>query len=227
MTDETTVATEAQATPEAGGTEAATSEVNFDSYINTLPEGDRELLTKNGVDSFEKQGKFINHLNTQLGKKGLIPPADDASDEDKQKFKDDVYNTLGRPEDGVYDFDLPEGSNDKYYTDEFLNGLAGVAFDSGVSAEGFQKLVDFMGTNFNEVVKEFENKFSEISKKLGEDKVDDGANATSTVSKDSVRDQARVKKTEARTLHKQGKFAEAKRMDKEANELYTKLESFS
>jgi hypothetical protein len=63
---------------------------------------------------------------------------------------------------------------------------------------------------------------SEIKKKLGEDTLDDNGGSKQTLSKDSLREQARAKSLEADELYKSGRYKEADRIKTEARELYSK-----
>ncbi len=208
-------------TPESAPSSAAPS-LDFNTYISALPDTHKELLTKNGVNSFEAQEKWISNLNSAIGKKGIIPPDEKASDEEKAAYREKLYTELGRPQDGTYEFTLPEGSKSEYYTDEFMNGLADVAFKSGMSAEGYQQLVNFIGTGFNSVLAEWEKTIGEINKKLGEDKMDDSSN-TSTQSKDDMHQEARKKMIEANNLYRKGDFKGAALLKKQADDLYSRL----
>lgn len=199
--------------------------LEFSSYLEALPEGDRELYTKNGVDSFEKQTKWVKNLESALGKKGIIPPGENATDEEKAAFRDQVYGQLGRPEDGAYDFDLPEGSNQEAYSDEFLNELAGVAYENGMTTEGFQKLINTIAGAYNQQLAEWQKYVEDVNAKLGEDKMDDSSDNSVRPDPDSIHDEAKTKLFEANNLFREGKYKEAERMRAEANELYNKLET--
>lgn len=128
------------------------SPVDFSSYLNSLPDGDRELLQKNGVDSFEKQSKWINGLNTVLGKKGLVAPGEDATEEEISAYKQSLYKEIGVPEDGEYEFTLPEGTQEEYVSQEFLDELAGVAQEKGINNEAFQAVIDKIYSAYNEMI---------------------------------------------------------------------------
>lgn len=202
---------------------AGSTSIEFDKYMDSLSDSHKELLSKNNVDSFDAQEKWISGLNSAIGKKGILPPSEDATDEEKAKFKEDIYDQLGRPKDGSYDFDLPEGSKDEYYTDDFLNGLAQVAHKYGMNQEGFQEMMSHIGQTFNSVVKEWEGQVSSIKEKLGEDKLDDsGAINKPVYSKATLHEQARTKAIEAQQQYLDGNYSVAEQLKREANELYNK-----
>ena len=64
-------ASENVATPEA------VPALKFEDYMSALPDEAREMYTKNGVDSFDKQTSWVNGLNELRGKKSLTPPGED------------------------------------------------------------------------------------------------------------------------------------------------------
>lgn len=202
--------------------ESSAPALDFTTYVSALPETHKELLTKNGVDSFEKQEKWISGLNTLIGKKGIIPPDENAAPEDKQKYRETLMKELGRPETGEYEFSLPEGSKGDYYTDDFMNGLADIAFKNGMSQEGYQDVVNYIATGFNGVLAQWEKTIGEINKKLGEDKMSDGGD-TKQSSKADIHQAAKAKMIEANELHRKGDYKGAQLLKQQADELYAKL----
>ena len=84
-------------------------ETTFGDYRDNLP---AELRANPALANLASVEDLANeHVNVQkmIGAKGIIPPGDDATDEDREKF----YNALGRPE-TVEGYDLskievPEG----------------------------------------------------------------------------------------------------------------------
>jgi hypothetical protein len=174
------------------------------------------------VDSFEKQTKWVTGLNEIRGKKGIIPPGKDAKPEDIKSFADQVYDLLGRPKEGKYNFTLPEGSKDEAYSDEFMNGLADIAFESGMSEQGFQKLVDKIATSYNEQLAEWSKFVEETKKKLGEDRMEDKGDA-SLKTKADLHDEAKAKRIEAENLYRKGDYKGAERLKQESDDLYSRL----
>jgi hypothetical protein len=206
--------------PEAAPAE--TPAIDFNTYVSALPETHKELLTKNRVDSFEAQEKWISNLNSLVGKRGIVAPDENATDEDRQKYRETLMKELGRPDTGEYEFVLPEGSNGEYYTDDFMNGLADVAFKNGMSQEGYQDVVNYVATGFNEVLKQWEKTIEGINKKLGEDKISDaGDNKQSN--KADIHQAAKAKLIEANELYRSGDYKGASLLKQQADELYSKL----
>lgn len=217
--------TDAPVTPESPAPVTSASTVDFNAYLSVLPPEGRELFKKNGVDSFDKQVKWVANLNSAIGKKGLIRPDEKATDEEKRSYRDSLLKEMGRPDDGKYEFELPEGSKDEYYSDDFLNGLALVAYENGMSKDGFQKLLAAIATPFNGLVSQWETQLGDLKKKIGsEDRMDDGANNNKvTVTREQVREEARAKAIEAEALFRQGNYNAATRLKSEATELYNRM----
>lgn len=210
---------------ESVATEAAKEpNVTFEQYLSVLSEEDRGLLEKNGVDSFEKQVKWINGLNSLVGKKGLVKPADDASDEDKAKYKESLLNELGRPENGEYNFEVPETVPDEYVSDEFLNGLAKIGYENGMSTEAFQSMIDYIYDAYGETVNAIEDIKKQIEEQAKEGNLDD-AGSQGDNSAESVRERAKSLAIEANQEHKKGNFAQAKKLQAESADLYARLAS--
>jgi hypothetical protein len=103
-----------------------------------------------------------------------------------------------------------------------MNGLADIAFKSGMSNEGFQEVVNYIATGFNSVLSEWEKTIGEINKKLGEDKINDSAE-TKTNNKGEVHQAAKAKLIEASELYRKGDFKGAQLLKQQADELYSKI----
>lgn len=202
-----------------------TPSLDFKSYSESLSEPHRELLTKNGVDSFEAQEKWISNLNSMVGKKGLIAPDENATPEERQAYRDQLLNQLGRPEDGGYNFDLPEGAKEEIYSDEVVNKLATFAHKHGLNEEGYQEAINMLNEFMTPLLTEWEGTIQKINERLGEDKMDDKASSTGTVNRDTLREQGRMKMAEASRLWNDGAFKEAEQLQKEAKELYSQYAS--
>lgn len=199
--------------------------LDFKTYAEGLSEAHRELLTKNGVDSFEAQEKWISNLNSMVGKKGLVAPDENASDEDKAAYREQLLDRLGRPEDGGYNFDLPEGAREEVFADETVNKLATFAHKHGLNEEGFQEAVNLLNELMTPLLGEWEKTIGEINKRLGEDTMNDNASSTNTVSRDTLREQGRAKMAEASKLWSAGDFKGAEKLQSEAKELYNQYAS--
>lgn len=221
-TNTETAATSTSSTDPASSASTSPA-LDFNTYLSALPETDREIFTKNGVDSFEKQISWVKGLNEIKGKKGLLKPAETATEAEKKAYQDALYKELGRPDDGKYDYELPEGSDDSFYSDEVINKLATVAFDNGMSAEGFQKLINTIAEPYNAMIKDWGVQVTKLKEKLGEDKIDDDSTNGSAVTKDSIHDEARTKRIEAEALHRKGDYKAATRLKAEADALYARL----
>lgn len=138
MTDTITATADISLPPEP----APTPVVDFDQFVSAAPKELQEAFQKNGVKDLETLTKSYNGLNSMLGKKGLIKPAEGASEDEIKAYKQSLYKEIGVPETGEYEFSLPEGIDDKYIDQKFLDELAGVAADNGVGATAFQAIID-------------------------------------------------------------------------------------
>lgn len=198
------------------------NEITFDKILEIAPEGIKELYSKNGIDSFEKLEKRTEWLEKTVGKKGIIPPEDDASDEDKQKFRDEMYNRLGRPENGEYEFEVPEGISDEYISQEFLDGLAQKAYQNGMTNDGFQEMINHIYDAYKETISSIEAVKAQIKEMQAEGSMDDQSESV-TDTKDTIREKAKNMAIEANQEHAKGNFAKAKQLKADADALYNKL----
>lgn len=216
-----------EVTPSASQAEA----LQFETYVNALSEADRELLAKNNIDSFEAQSKWVNGLNNVLGKKGLINPGEDASDAQKTEYRDSLLNELGRPSDGNYEFDMPDGVKQEWVNDDFTQKLADTAYANGMNPEAFQQLINDIYSVYGaeraqieEKFAEYEAEIAELKKGLGQDDMDDSANAA-PANADSLKEQALQARVEAMELRGKGDHKGAAKAQAKANELTTRLAS--
>ncbi len=219
----------AEPTTESGGpsapetlTSQAPASLDFDSYIGGQPEAFQDVLKKNGVDSFEKQEKWITNLQSLIGKKGLIEPGANASEEEVSAYRDQLLDKLGRPEDKEYSFSIPEGVPQEYVNQDFMDSLSELAYNNGLNGDGFQELVGHIYTAYAadiEAVERLKAENVSLKEALGKD----GSVSDEGVSKSSpedIRAEASKLAFEASGLHKQGKFAEASALRSRADKLY-------
>lgn len=116
---------------------------SFETFISTAPKELQELFSKNGVKDFETLNKSYNGLNSMLGKKGLIKPAEGASEEEIKAYNEKLYNEyLNVPADGKYEYKIPETIPQEAVSQEFLDTLSATAKDIGIGKDKFQKIVD-------------------------------------------------------------------------------------
>jgi hypothetical protein len=197
----------------------------FNEFLNKLPDNVKELLTKNGVKDFNSFAKDYEGFNVLKGKKGIVEPSEDASDEDKAAFRNNLLDKLGRPDNGEYDFDLPDGTNEDYVDQQFIDDFAKIAYENGMSKDGFQNMVDHIYSAYNKTIQSFTDDFNtykrDVEKKLGEDTLDD-TTTSSNVSLKNIREHAQDKLSEAMAARDNRDFKLADRLQKEANEIYAK-----
>ncbi|MCG8394201.1 MAG: hypothetical protein MI745_14075 [Pseudomonadales bacterium] len=193
----------------------------FDKFLDGRSDSYKEMLQKNNVDSFEKHEKWVEGLNSLIGKKGLIDPGEGATEEAKEEYREKLLDAIGRPEDGKYEFDLPDGSKDDYYTDDFLDAIAGVAHKYGMSSEGFQELINTIAMPFNELMGEWERQIGDIEKRVAAATQPDGvSDAPSPAESVNMAEKAREMAAEARRLHSAGQYKQAQAKHAEAQRLY-------
>lgn len=207
-----------ETTPEQTSQE---SSFDFDSFINAVPEDQREVFTKNGVKDIDTLAKSYKGLLEMKGKKGLVKPADDAPDAEKEAYRESLLNEMGRPEGGEYVFDIPDTVADEYVSDDFLNDLADTAYKNGMSQAGFDELINKMYTAYGEHVKSINEWKTGIESKLKQDSTDDQTQ-TSQATKTDYAQQAKDKLREAMDATNNNNYSEATRLQEEYRELLAK-----
>lgn len=199
------------------------SSLEFKQYLQALPEPDRELYTKNGVDSFEKQTQWVRNMEGLIGKKGIIPPGENAKPEEKAKFAEQVYDILGRPKDGKYEYELPEGSDEKAYSDEFFGSLATVAHKYGMSNEGFNELVKTIAGAYNQQLSEWRTLYGELQEKLKPDTMNDLALPTTSQTHEDMHAEAVRTLNRAAEEFSKGNRKVAEELQAKARNMYANL----
>ena len=202
-------------------TETETPSFDFDNFLNAVPETDREVLTKNGVKDIDTLTKSYKGLLEMKGKKGLIEPSEDASDEEKTAFKESLLDKLGRPENGEYQFDIPDTVADEYVSDDFLNDLAETAYKNGMSQDGFNELINKMYSAYGKHIEGINQWKAEIESKIKPDTLND-TSETSQVTKSDFAQQAKDKQKEAMDARANNDYATASKLQREAQELIAK-----
>lgn len=209
---------EAPQTSEEGNTSTP-----FDNYFNQLSPESQELFKKNGVDSFEKQEKWVSGLNSLIGKKGLINPGENASEEQKAEYKNTILNELGRPENGEYKFDVSEKIPEQHINQEFLDGLAKLGYESGLNNEGFQNLINHIYSGYEKTVSYINDLEGKIKEMGSEGTLDDRGSVNPAVTKATVHEQAKDMSIKAREAFNKGDFKTATNLQEQAKEMYNKL----
>ena len=110
------------------------------SWRDSLPE---DLKAEKSLESFKdvnSLAKSYVHAAAKIGAKGLIIPADDAPQEEKDAFA----AALGRPEtpDG-YEFAYPEGYPDELKAEEDVTAFKGKAHELGLSSKQLAGIMDW------------------------------------------------------------------------------------
>ena len=202
-------------TPEAGGvseslaTPEAAAPISFEDYFNTIPEDKRTILSKNGVKDTDTLLSSYEGLLSLKGKKTapLNPPPENATDAEKAEFQKALYNHLGVPETGEYEFNTPEGVDAEIIDTEFVNALAGVASKNGINASGFQAIIDTIYPAYQAEIKGYQEKLQALQEKVGETgSMDSGGNIQTTASNEQRAESLYAKYVE---LYGQNKILEA------------------
>ena len=116
---------------------------SFETFSSTAPKELQELFTKNGVKDFDTLSKSYSGLNSMLGKKGLVKPAEGAPEEEVKAYNDKLYNEyLNVPADGKYEYKIPETIPQEAVSQEFIDSLAATAKEIGIGKDKFQKVID-------------------------------------------------------------------------------------
>ena len=157
--------------PNTGAASDTNNTPAFNNFVTSAPKELQELFSKNGVKDFETLNKSYSGLNSMLGKKGLVKPAEGASEEEIKTYNEKLYNEyLGVPTDGKYEFKIPDNIPQEVVSEEFLNDLQVKAKEVGVSKDKFQDLVDVIYAHYG---KSLENAvgptLSDLQKEWGRD----------------------------------------------------------
>jgi hypothetical protein len=137
MTDTTQLGTDTQVS-EAN---IAAPSIKYEDFISAVPPQLKELYEKNGVKDFDSLAKDYQGFVQLKGKKGLVKPSEDAPEEQKQAYQKELYKEFGVPENGEYEYELPESFKEEWVDKEFLDNLAGLAAENGIGAKAFQELI--------------------------------------------------------------------------------------
>lgn len=160
------------------------STIKFEDFTKSIPQELKALYEKNGVKDFEGLKKDYEGFNSLKGKKGLVKPADDASDEVKQAYQSQLFKEIGVPENGEYEYELPETVKEEWVDQSFVDELAGIAADNGVSTKAFQEFISKVYGKYADMVNQaMEANSIEIVKKEWGDNFDDNLKLANTVLK--------------------------------------------
>jgi hypothetical protein len=165
-------------------TDTTVPSIDFDTYLQAVPADLKELCIKNGVKDFDSQSKWVSNLNSLIGKKGLIKPAEDASEEDKKAYLNAIYKDLGVPETGEYEYGLPESIDAEKIDSAFIDDLASIAHENGVSNNAFNALINkIYGTYAEKLAEAQKNNSPEVLKETWGDKFEENFNLANNVFK--------------------------------------------
>jgi hypothetical protein len=128
--------------------------IKFEDFTKVIPQELKSLYEKNGVKDFETLKKDYEGFNILKGKKGLVKPDDNAPEELKQAYQKQLFQELGVPENGEYEYELPEIVKEEWVDQTFLDELAAVAADNGINKKAFQEVINKVYSKYGEMVNE-------------------------------------------------------------------------
>jgi hypothetical protein len=159
------VTTETTVTPETNPTPS----VNFDSFKSVAPKELVELFDKNGVKDFDTLNKSYTGLNSLIGKKGLMKPVEGAPEAEVKAYNEKLYEEIGVPKDGKYEYTIPEIVPPEAVSQEFLDKLSSKAAQNGVPAKAFQEIINEVYTAYGEMLNESKPSLEGLKTEWGKD----------------------------------------------------------
>lgn len=113
-------------------------DVSGESWINQLSEEYRSNPNINKYQTLDEAAKGLINQASLIGKKGLIKPGENATQEEIDSF----YNAIGRPvKSDMYKYEPIEGAPE--VDDEAMAGFQEFAHSKGFSQEQFQDLISY------------------------------------------------------------------------------------
>lgn len=139
-----------------GGQEATPGQNTQPSFRDTLSDGFKNKYTE--FKTVEDVFKGYDGLVKKLGKNPLVPPAEDASEEEKQAYQSELRRAVGVPEDyTAYEVnlgdDLPQEIT-SLFTEKRLEPYKKAALEGGVTKEGFGKLMEVYKDEIRDTLKQ-------------------------------------------------------------------------
>lgn len=132
---------------------------SFEDFKAAIPETTREAFEKNGVNDFEALDKHYTNMNSLIGKKGLIRPDESAGEDALKAYTSGLYKELGVPENGEYEFNIPESWDENSgITQGLMDSLAKLGVETGISGKAYQGIVDVLG----DTVAQMQNQSAEL-----------------------------------------------------------------
>lgn len=155
MTDAIVDTQTTESTPTHSTEATPVASFSFDDFMGQYQPEQRQLYEKQGIKDFDSLHKSVSGLLSKLGQKGLIPPKETATEQEKSDFQKQLYKHIGVPEDGIYEYTLSEDVDSEIISDDFVNQLADIASKNGVSKTAFESIV-------NEIYKQFQPEYQEL-----------------------------------------------------------------
>ena len=188
----------------------------------------KELFENKKITDEQSLGKWALNANSLLGKKGIIPPSEEATDEERAEFNNQINQLRGVPENGEYEFDIPEGIPDEVIDNEsgqaFRDDLAGLAQEYGMSPEGFQKLIDLIYGAYGQEFAANQQVINELRGKLGENiKMDDAGRSNEQASLNRLKEEASELTKQVADAYGRGNHSDYKLLNQKRQEVYKRL----
>jgi hypothetical protein len=205
--------------------ETTTPVFSFDDFSKAIPENYRTVFEKNGVKDFETLGKSYQGLLTKIGEKGLIPPKENATDEEKKAFQKEIHKYAGVPENGEYKYQLSEKIDPDYVSEEFLTNLSKLAYEKGVNNEAFDAIVNTIYEAYTADINAMTAEIQTLREKLGQEGTVDTQTQTEQVSVQSLQEKADTLMSDYYKYEKEKDIDNREKTLQEYKEIMKKIES--
>ena len=111
-----------------------------ENWRDSLPEDIRGEKCLETFGDLSGMAKTLVHAEKQIGKKGVILPTENSTDEEWGGF----YNQLGRPEEVTgYGLGRPEDFPEEHFSEEGMNQFAELAHKIGLNTQQTKALFDY------------------------------------------------------------------------------------
>lgn len=211
----TTAPVEAQATPET-----TTQSFGYTDFINQYTPEQRQVYEKQGIKDFDTLHKSYQGLLSKIGEKGLIPPKETATEQEKSDFQKQLYKHIGVPENGTYEYSVADDVNAELINDDFVSKLANIAYESGVPAKAFEGIVNQVYREFVPQYQALTQEIEQLKSRLGQEGKMDIKTETAPVQ--DYEPLIDAKRREFLIADREGRISDKERLKAEYTELVNK-----
>lgn len=211
-----------QATTETLITPDTTSQTSFGytDFINQYTPEQRQVYEKQGIKDFDTLHKSYQGLLSKIGEKGLIPPKETASEQEKADFTKQLYKHIGVPENGTYEYAVAEDVNADLINDDFVSNLAKIAYDNGVPSKAFENIINQVYREFVPEYQALTQEIEQLKARLGQEgKMDIKTEPAPTQDYESLIDS---KRREFLIADREGRVSDKERLKSEYHDLINK-----